>query len=54
MTGISEEFPCAGCGDIYLSPRAALMCEDRDNLEAKAAQRQPKTKRPSNIIRAID
>ena len=52
--GIAEEFPCSTCSEVYLSPRAALLCEDRDQAEEREARREPKAKTPSNIVRAID
>lgn len=52
--GISEEFPCPNCGHVYLSPRAAIMCEDRDLLEQHQAHRAPKKDHPKTIIRGID
>lgn len=52
--GIAEEFPCSTCSEVYLSPRAALMCEDRDQAEEREARREPKRDRPKVIIRGID
>lgn len=52
--GIGEEFQCEACGDTYLSPRAAIMCEMRDTDEANQARKAPKPKGPSAYVRAYD
>lgn len=51
---IGEEFDCAECGDTYLSPRAALLCEDRDLEEGRLARRVPVVKKPNAFVRAYD
>lgn len=50
--GISEEFECFACGEVFLSPISAALCEDRDLLEARQAQREPRIKKPSAFIRS--
>lgn len=54
MTDIGETFTCEECGDTYLSPRAAIMCEMRDTAEANAARKAPKPKTPGAYVRAYD
>ena len=52
--GMDEEFMCEVCGDTYLSPISAGLCEIRDEAEAKAARKPPKVKGPAAYIRSID
>lgn len=51
--GIGEEHECWSCGEVYLSPRAAMLCEERDLAEERDARRPPRH-RDTNIIRAYD
>ena len=47
------DYPCDQCGDTFPSPKAAMLCGDRDLDEARDARREPRT-RDNGIIRSYD
>lgn len=54
--GIGEEFECPACGDVFLSPLSAAMCEARDEAETRAtwhAMTRP-AHRDNGIIRSTN
>ena len=46
-------YECA-CGDTHRSLLATLYCAEQMETEGRQARREPKVKKPSNIVRSVD
>lgn len=51
MTDPNEVCPC---GASHISVLEAIYCREDIETQDRAARREPKAKKPSNIVRSID